>query len=114
MICKAFVMAVHPDHHAEYARRHAPIWPELEAVLKEHGVSHYSIFLHPGTSQLFAYAEVESEERWEAIAQTEVCRRWWAFMQDLMPTNPDNSPQSVPLLPVFSLAGLPTDRSSAG
>lgn len=103
MICKAFVMAVHPDRHAEYARRHAPIWPELEAVLKAHGVHHYSIFLHPGTSQLFAYAEIESEERWDAIAQTEVCRRWWASMQELMPTNPDISPQSMPLQPVFFL-----------
>lgn len=114
MIRKAFVMAVHPDRHAEYARRHAPIWPELEAVLQAHGVSSYSIFLHPGTSQLFAYAEVESEERWAAVAETEVCRRWWAFMRDLMPTHPDNSPQSVSLLPVFSLAAPPMGRSSEG
>ncbi len=114
MICKAFVMAVHPDCHAEYARRHSPIWPELEAVLKEHGVRHYSIFLHPGTSQLFAYAEIESEERWEEIAQTEVCQRWWASMQDLMPTNSDNSPQSVPLLPVFSLSEAPVAGTTQG
>ena len=77
MIRKAFVMSVHPGSEAEYERRHRPIWPELEATLKVHGVHNYSIFLHPETRQLFAYAEIESEERWAAIAQTEVCRRWW-------------------------------------
>lgn len=37
MIRKAFVMQVNPDAHEEYQRRHNPIWPELEAVLKSHG-----------------------------------------------------------------------------
>ena len=54
MIRKAFVMAVNPDKHAEYERRHNPIWPELKRVLKRHGVHNYSIFLDPATSRLFA------------------------------------------------------------
>lgn len=44
MIRKAFVMQVNPDAHAEYQRRHSPIWPELEAELKAHGAHNYSIF----------------------------------------------------------------------
>lgn len=96
-------MAVDPGAEGEYARRHAPIWPELEAVLKEHGVHHYSIFLDPADSSLFAYVEIEDEARWEAIARTEVCQRWWAHMVDLMPTNEDRSPRSVPLVEVFHL-----------
>lgn len=103
MIRKAFVMSVNPGAEAEYARRHQPIWDELSAVLKEHGVVQYSIFLHPETRQLFGYAEIESEERWEAIAATEVCRRWWNFMSDVMPSNPDASPVSTPLAEVFRL-----------
>ena len=35
MIRKAFVMQVNPDAHKEYERRHSPVWPELEAVLKD-------------------------------------------------------------------------------
>ena len=97
MIRKAFKMSVHPDHQAEYARRHNPIWPELELVLREHGVRRYSIFLDPATSELFAYAEIESEERWNAIATTEVCRRWWRYMREIMPANPDDSPVSTEL-----------------
>ena len=90
----------------EYRRRHDPIWPELEAVLKEHGVRSYSIHLHPGTLQLFACAEIESEDRWAAIAQTPVCRKWWTHMRDLMDTNADDSPASVALEEVFHLSNL--------
>ncbi len=103
MIRKAFVMLVHPGKEEEYERRHNPIWPELEETLKSHGVASYSIFLHPGTRQLFAYAEVESEERWKAVARTEVCRKWWASMKELMPSNPDDSPVSEELKEVFHI-----------
>lgn len=101
MLRKAFVMSVFPGHEQEYLRRHTPIWPELEQVLKEHGVSNYSIFLHPETNQLFAYVEFVSEEQWLQISQTEICRKWWDHMTDLMPSNPDNSPVAQPLEEVF-------------
>jgi L-rhamnose mutarotase len=103
MIRKAFVMSVHPGAEAEYARRHQQIWPELEAVLRAHGVHNYSIFLHEETRQLFAYAEIESEERWAAIAATEVCRRWWQRMADVMPAEADARPVSRGLREVFHL-----------
>ena len=103
MLRKAFVMQLHPGCEEEYRRRHTPIWPELEAVLRAHGVQSYSIHLHPATRQLFAIAEVESEERWQSIAHTPECRRWWAHMRDLMETNADTSPASVELSEVFHL-----------
>ncbi len=103
MIRKAFKMYVNPDAHAEYERRHNPIWAELAEVLKAHGAHHYSIFLDEASDTLFAYVEIESQERWDAVAQTEVCQRWWAHMTDVMPANPDNSPVSVELRPVFYL-----------
>lgn len=103
MIRKAFVMSVNEGCEAEYARRHNPIWPELEATLRAHGVRNYSIFLVPETRQLFAYAEIESEERWAAIAATEVCRRWWHSMAPLMPHHQDEAPVSLEVRPVFHL-----------
>jgi L-rhamnose mutarotase len=103
MIRKAFVMSVEPGREAEYARRHQPIWTGLADVLKAHGVHNYSIFLHEETRQLFAYVEIEDEARWSAIAQTEVCRRWWQHMREIMPSNPDNSPISRELKEVFHL-----------
>ena len=74
MIRKAFVMQVNPDAHEEYQRRHNPIWPELEAVLKDHGAHHYAIYLDKERHLLFATVEIESEARWEAVASTEVCQ----------------------------------------
>ena len=85
MIRRAFRMSIHPGQADEYRRRHNPIWRELEEALVQHGVHSYSIFLEPQTQALFAYVEIESEERWQAIASTDVCRRWWAYMKDLMP-----------------------------
>jgi L-rhamnose mutarotase len=114
MIRKAFRMAVHPDGHAEYARRHQPIWRELEDVLLAHGVSTYSIFLDEATNDLFAYVEIEDEARWAAIAGTDVCRRWWRFMRDVMPANPDDSPVSRTLREVFHIERGPATDSPAG
>jgi L-rhamnose mutarotase len=105
MLRKAFRMSVHAGQEAEYERRHNPIWRELEEALVTHGVRSYSIFLDPATRDLFAYAEIESEERWRAIADTEVCRRWWRHMQELMPSNPDASPVSRELREVFHIEG---------
>jgi len=103
MVRKAFRMSVHPDRQAEYERRHRPIWRELEQALLDHGVVRYSIFLDPATSELFACAEVEDEERWRAIATTDVCRRWWRHMRDVMPANPDDSPVATELREVFRI-----------
>jgi len=103
MIRKAFLMSVNPDQHEEYEKRHSPIWPELEKTLKEHGASNYNIFLDKDTSNLFAFVEIESEERWDAVAETEICKKWWAHMKDIMPSNPDNSPVSKELRSVFHM-----------
>ena len=103
MIRKSFVMQVNPTAHAEYERRHNPIWPELAEVLKQHGAHHYSIFLDEKRNLLFGFVEIESEARWEAVAQTAICQQWWQHMADIMPSNPDNSPVSDPLREVFYL-----------
>jgi L-rhamnose mutarotase len=97
-------MAVSPGKAEEYLRRHRPIWPELSAVLKDHGVHNYSIFYHSSTRQLFGYVEIESEAKWAAIAQTDACERWWKYMSDIMPTNIDHSPVSANLTEVFHLS----------
>ena len=103
MIRKSFVMEVYPEFHQEYEGRHNPIWPELHKELKDHGVSNYSIFLLEETNQLFSYVEIEDEDTWNAIADTDVCKRWWAYMEDIMATNPDNSPKSIELKEVFHI-----------
>lgn len=92
---KAFVMSVNVGAREEYEKRHNPIWPELEKVLEDHGVSNCSIFLHPETCQLFGHAEIESEEQWAFIASTEVCQKW----------NVTNAGSTVPISGVISGTG---------
>ena len=104
MIRKAFVMSVNAGAEHEYERRHRPIWPELEKTLMEHGMRKYSIFLNAETRQLFAYVEFRSEAEWRAIAETEVCRRWWKHMREIMPTNADDSPVATELREVFYIS----------
>ncbi len=106
MIRKAFVMQVNPDAHEEYQRRHNPIWPELEAVLKSHGAHNYVIYLDNARNLLFATVEIESEERWNAVASTDVCQRWWKYMTDVMPANAGNDSN---LLIVFYVQIMPDD-----
>ncbi len=104
MIRKVFIMSVNPGQEAEYERRHRPIWDDLAATLREHGVRHYTIHLDEPTNQLIAVADIEDEAKWNAIAQTEVCQRWWKHMTDVMPTNPDHSPIDRELREVFCLS----------
>jgi L-rhamnose mutarotase len=115
MIRKGFLMSVHAGCEAEYARRHQPIWEELEAVLRDHGVRWYSIFLHPETRQLFGCVECRDEAQWNAIASTEVCRRWWQYMKEVMPSNPDGSPVAQELREVFHLefGGMTSESRNA-
>ena len=103
MLRKSFMMTLNPGRQTEYHRRHNPIWPELQQVLKTHGVHNYSIFLDRDTDKLFGYVELESEERWRQIAETAECRRWWDSMRELMICNADASPVVVELVEVFHL-----------
>lgn len=104
MIRKAFTMKVYASRIDEYVDRHNPIWPTLADTLSKHGVRNYSIFLDAKTCCLFGYVEVASEAKWRALADTEVCRKWWSYMKETMETNPDDSPVSTDLREVFHLA----------
>ena len=101
---KAFRMSVSPGQSAEYERRHRPIWKDLEDTLLAHGVRSYSIFIDDDTLDLFGYAEIDSELQWAAVGQTDVCRRWWRHMRDIMPANADDSPVARELREVFHIS----------
>lgn len=100
---KGFKMKLFPGMREEYERRHNALWPEMRDMIHEYGGKNYTIFLDEETSTLFGYIEIESEERWAESANTEICRKWWHFMADIMETNPDESPVSHDLTSVFHL-----------
>lgn len=99
----AFVMQLNPGCEAEYEKRHDEIWPELVDQLKQAGVEDYSIFLHPQTLQLFGVLWRKNDHTMDQLPATEVMKRWWAYMGDIMQTHPDNSPQSIELNKIFHL-----------
>ncbi|GAB3768121.1 L-rhamnose mutarotase [Spirosoma horti] len=97
----AFTMKLKPGVAAEYQRRHDTIWPELTAALKEAGIRDYSIYLDHATGTLFAVQKRLPDHTTEALPGLPIMQRWWAYMADLMETNPDNSPVTVSLTRVF-------------
>lgn len=99
----AFKMHLNPGMEAEYRRRHDAIWPELVALLKEAGISDYSIHLDPETNILFGVLWRTDDHKMDALPQSPVMRRWWAHMADLMATRPDREPVATPLVPMFHL-----------
>jgi L-rhamnose mutarotase len=98
---RAFKMFLHPGQTEEYKRRHDELWPELQLLLKEAGIGNYSIFLDEETLVLYGVMDVENEAANAALPEHPVMKKWWAYMRDIMDTNPDNSPISVPLREVF-------------
>jgi L-rhamnose mutarotase len=96
----AFKMKLKPGKEAEYKRRHDEIWPELAQLLREAGVCDYSIFLDEETYTLFAVQRQNGASS-QDLGSTAIVQKWWAYMADIMETNPDNSPVSVPLKEVF-------------
>lgn len=99
----AFTMQLKPGFADEYKKRHDEIWPELEALLSESGISDYSIFLDETTHTLFAVQELAADFDPEAIPQHPIVQKWWAYMADIMETHPDHSPLSQPLREVFHM-----------
>ena len=99
----AFKMKLHPGMEAEYRKRHDEIWPELIALLHETGVREYSIHLDQDTNTLFGVLSRPAAHSMVSLADHPVMKRWWAYMADLMETNPDNSPVQKDLVTVFYL-----------
>lgn len=99
----AFRMTLFPGQAAEYEKRHDEIFPELVTALKEAGVSDYSIWLDPESNHLFGILTRSDDHTMDLLPDTEIMKRWWKHMADIMQTHPDKVPVQVPLKRVFHL-----------
>jgi L-rhamnose mutarotase len=97
----AFTMKLHKGYEVEYKRRHDTIWAELTALLKDTGIEEYSIFLDENTNMLFAYLKIKNSDAMQNLSNHPVMQQWWNYMKDIMETNSDASPVSIPLKEVF-------------
>lgn len=98
----AFKMYLNPGMKEEYRKRHNEIWPEMKMVLKEAGISDFSIFLDEETNTLFAFQKVSGNAGSQDLGKNEIVQKWWNYMADIMLTNSDNSPVTVKLEEVFN------------
>ncbi len=103
MIRNAFKMKLKPGFEQEYKKRHDEIWPELGTLLSETGIQDYSIFLDEETLILFAVQKINEDFDMDLLPNHPIVKKWWAYMGDIMETNPDNSPVAIPLKEVFHL-----------
>jgi len=99
----AFRMTLQHGFEEEYLKRHEELWPDLEKLLKNTGISEYSIFLDQETSFLFGVLKADDLSALDNLPLNPVMKKWWAYMKDIMDTNADNSPVSIPLKEVFYL-----------
>lgn len=99
----AFKMKLHKGFEAEYQKRHDEIWPELQLLLKDSGITEYSIFLEAATGELFGFLKIDKPAAIDTLPFFPVMQKWWQYMSDIMETNPDQSPVSIPLQEVFYL-----------
>jgi L-rhamnose mutarotase len=99
----AFKMQLYEGCEEEYKKRHNEIWPELQILLKEAGISDYSIFLDETTNNLFGVMKVLDQEKLNDLPSSSVMQKWWKYMEDIMESYPDHSPVSTPLTEVFYL-----------
>lgn len=99
----AFKMKLFAGFEEEYQKRHSALWPELEGLLKATGIHEYSIFLDNTSNDLFGFLKVEDPNTLDDLPSHPVMQRWWKYMGDIMESNPDNSPVSIPLKEVFYL-----------
>jgi L-rhamnose mutarotase len=96
-------MKLRKGFEVEYKKRHDEIWPELSELLKETGISDYSIFLDEETHDLFAYFTTEDDQKLNGLPHKQIMKKWWHYMKDIMETKDDDSPVSIPLKEVFYL-----------
>lgn len=99
----AFKMKLNPGCKEEYKRRHNAIWPELKELLTKSGVRDYTIFLDEETNTLFAIQYQAGDASSQELGANPIVQRWWKYMADIMETNPDSSPISIPLEKVFHM-----------
>ena len=99
----AFKMKLFKGNEDEYKKRHDAIWPELKQLLKETGVTDYSIFLDEETNFLFGVLKIENPLKLDELPHHPVMKKSWAYMQDIMESNSNDSPVSIPLKEVFYL-----------
>jgi L-rhamnose mutarotase len=77
-----FTLQVRPERLEEYRRRHAAVWPEMLAALREAGWHDYSLFLREDGLLVGFLITDDFEAARAAMDATDVNTRWQAEMAE--------------------------------
>ena len=94
----AWVAKIKEGKIEEYKYRHDHIWPEMVTLLKEAGISNYSIWRDGYT--LFGYYECEKGVDFAAKTQanSKIVDKWNEYMKDVMEMEMDPATGAQPHL----------------
>jgi L-rhamnose mutarotase len=104
-----FLARIRQERLDEYRMRHKNVWPDMRAALREAGWGNYSLFL-ADDGLLVGYLETpDYQAALDAMAATEVNKRWQAEMAEFFVTDGATPPDQsfVRLAEIFHIpAGL--------
>jgi|GEM_PF-435410 len=84
-------------------KRHDEIWPDLVDLLKDAGISDYSIHLDDETNLLFGVLWRTAENKMDALPAHDVMQKWWLHMSDIMESQSTGEPVVASLEALFHL-----------
>jgi L-rhamnose mutarotase len=99
----SFLLKVKADMVEEYRGRHAAVWPDMLAALREHGWRNYSLFLRPDGSLVGYFETDDLAGALAGMAATDVNTRWQNEMARFFEGNGAPDEGIVPLTEVFHL-----------
>ncbi|HEU4423781.1 MAG TPA: L-rhamnose mutarotase [Pilimelia sp.] len=77
-----FTLQVRPERLAEYRRRHAAVWPDMLAALRDAGWHDYSLFLREDGLLVGYLLTDDFDAALAAMDATDVNSRWQAEMAE--------------------------------
>jgi L-rhamnose mutarotase len=88
-----FTLQVRPERIDEYRARHAAVWPDMLAALRDAGWRNYALYLRPDGLLVGHFETEDLAACLAAMERTEVNARWQAemgqFFVDLGDRRPD-------------------------
>ena len=100
-----FQLQVKPERLEEYRRRHAEVWPDMLAALRETGWRNYSLFVRDDGLLIGYFETPDLNAALAGMAATDVNARWQAEMAEFFLDLGDAAPDTgfLRLTEVFNL-----------
>ena len=104
-----FYLRLFPGTEAEYDRRHAPIWPELAAEIRESGLRNMSGFRRGTDVWYYLEGEPDVESAFAVHGPNPANQRWNHYFRDVIAQITDDTGELLWYDEVFHAGGQPLE-----